>query len=295
LELLQSFDADVDIKIGEFRTPSLRLFGFGFEALLSDGALEIGNLSFANRRGSSLSMSASLIPNDSAGADFEFAANGEDIVMAIRVETEEDLQQLPPIQLDTKLTANGKTIRELAGTSSGYFQMVGGEGRIPTGSFGFLTQDFLSELIGTINPFTKSDPYTHYECAVVTLQFDDGVINSDPAFVQQTDKLRIFANTKIDLKTESLDANFKMVPRKGLGVSLSNLVNPYVKVTGTLGKPALVLDPKGVLVEGSVAVATAGLSILAKGIKDRYFSEKDPCAKVLEDTAKEIEARKRGE
>jgi len=30
-------------------------------------------------------------------------------------------------------------------------------------------------------------------------------------------------------------------------------------------------------------VATAGLSLLAKGLKDRYLSEKDPCGKAVEE------------
>ena len=72
-----------------------------------------------------------------------------------------------------------------------------------------------------------------------------------------------------------------MTPQKGLGLSISGLVNPYIKLTGTLGNPALVVDPESILVEGSVAVATAGISILAKSFKDRFLSGKDPCGKAL--------------
>jgi hypothetical protein len=117
------------------------------------------------------------------------------------------------------------------------------------------------------------------------------VVEGQPALVQQTDKLRIFANVNVDLKTEKLDASFKMTPRKGLGISLSGLVNPYIKLTGTLGKPALVLDPEGVFIEGGVAVATAGLSILAKSFKDRFLSEKDPCGKALAESDEKYRTR----
>ena len=203
--------------------------------------------------------------------------------MAVRVDTEEDLQKLPLLQMRADLTARGETARDLAASMDGDIRVVGGEGRVPTGSLGFLTQDFMTELIGAINPFTKSDPYTNVECAAMLLHFGDGVLESDPVLVLQTDKLRMFANTKIDLTTESLDANFRMEARKGLGISLSSLVNPYIKVTGTLAKPALVIDPEGVLITGGVAVATVGLSLLAKNLKNRFFSEKDPCSKALAD------------
>jgi hypothetical protein len=160
-------------------------------------------------------------------------------------------------------------------------RVIGGAGLAPNQGNALLTQDFVAEVLGAINPFTKSDPYTNVTCTVILLKFVDGVINGNPAFVRQTKKLRIIANAKIDLKTEKVDADFKMIPQKGLGLSISNLVNPYIKITGTLGSPALVIDPESVLIEGGVAVATAGISVLAKGLKDRFFSGKDPCGKAL--------------
>ena len=82
-----------------------------------------------------------------------------------------------------------------------------------------------------------------------------------------------------------------MTPQKGLGLSITSLVNPYVRLTGTMGKPSLVLDAESVLIEGGVAVATAGLSILAKGVKDRFFSGKDPCGTAVAEFDEKQEAR----
>ena len=82
-------------------------------------------------------------------------------------------------------------------------------------------------LINTINPFAQADPHTNVNCSVVLLQFTDGVMTGHPALVQQTEKLRIFANMRIDLKTEDLDADFRTIPQKGLGISVSNPGNPF--------------------------------------------------------------------
>jgi hypothetical protein len=292
LELLQSFDADIDIRIDKLHTRSFQLLGFDLDALVSAGALHIQDLSLNGPRGGLLTFSGNLTPIESGGADFALTADGKDLVLGLRSKNAEDLQRLPLFEVRADLAANGATVRDLAGSMDGYIRVAGGAGRIPSGALSFLAQDFLTELISSINPFTKSDPYTNFECAVILLHFYDGVIEADPVFVQQTDKLRIFANTKIDLKTEKLDANFRTVPRKGLGLSLSNLINPYIKVTGTMGKPAVVIDPEGVLVEGGVAVATAGLSILAKSFKNRFLSDKDPCGTALADADKKIAARK---
>ena len=291
LQLLRSFEADVEVDAGEIRTRSLTMLGLDLDATVSNGALKIQRMTYASPRGGYLTLSSDLIPNESGGADFRLSADGKDLDLGIRAKTEEELQHLPPFALRAELAASGETVRELAGSMDGYVRLVGGAGRVPSGSLSLFTQDFATELINAVNPFTKSEPFTRVDCAVILLHFDEGVVEGRPAIVQQTDKLRIFANTRIDLKTEKIDADFKMTPRKGLGISLSGLVNPYIKLTGTLGSPSLVVDPESVFIEGGVAVATAGLSILAKSFKDRFLSEKDPCGKALAESDEKYRVR----
>ncbi|MCH8334850.1 MAG: hypothetical protein IIC61_03065, partial [Proteobacteria bacterium] len=281
LQFLRSFDANVNVEMDTVRGRSVEVRELNLEASVSAGALNIRNLSFTSLRGGSLTLSADLIPDGLGGADFRLVADGKDLIVGLRVKTEADLQQLPLLELRAELAASGETIRDLAGSMDGYVRVVGGPGRVPAGSLTFFTQDFITELANTINPFTKSDPYTNVQCTVLLLQLDDGVVKGSPAFVRQTDKLRIVANTTIDLKSEKLEADFKITPQKGLGLSISGLINPYIKLTGTLGKPALVIKPESILIEGGVAVATAGLSVLAKSFKDRFLSGKDPCGKAL--------------
>ena len=56
----------------------------------------------------------------------------------------------------------------------------------------------------------------------------------------------------------------------------------------------LALDKEAALVEGGAAVATGGITILAKGLKDRFFSDKDPCGTAVANAEKqfaELEAK----
>jgi len=290
-ELLRSFDADINLVMGEIRTRDAAIDGLEIDAAVANGALIIERLAVDGRRLGTLEMTAALNPGSPGEADFNLTVEGEDLVLGLRARTDEELQQLPTFDLHANLTAKGGTIRELAGSLDGYIRLVGRAGRVPSGSLSFFTQDFVTELANAINPFTKSDPYTNVQCTVILMHIDSGVIDSKPVFVQQTDKLRIIANANIDLNSEKILVDFKITPRKGLGLSISNLVNPYVKLTGTLGKPSLVLDAESVIIEGGVAVATAGLSILAKGLKDRFFSGKDPCGKALADADEKQAAR----
>jgi hypothetical protein len=91
----------------------------------------------------------------------------------------------------------------------------------------------------------------------------------------------------VDLNTEKLNVKFETAARKGIGVSAGDLVNPFVRIGGTMSSPRLAVDAKGAVVEGGVAVATLGLSILSKGMYGRWFSSKDPCGKFIEEAKKQ--------
>jgi len=43
------------------------------------------------------------------------------------------------------------------------------------------------------------------------------------------------------------------------------------------------MDPGGAVISGGAAVATGGLSIIAKAFHDRFLTAKDPCAKAVKE------------
>jgi hypothetical protein len=212
---------------------------------------------------------------------FWIRAYGRNLKLGLPAMTASELDALPPYDFDLALITSGANPRQLASSANGYLKVSAGSGRIRAGAMRLFTQDFLYELLSTVNPFVKSDPYTELKCMVLLATAENGQIQGDPAFVAQSDRLNVFANAKINLADETLDADFNSVPMKGLGLSLSNLVNPYVKVAGTLAAPVLALDTESTLIQGGAAVATGGISILALGLKDRFFSDKDPCGTAI--------------
>ena len=112
---------------------------------------------------------------------------------------------------------------------------------------------------------------------IPTRRVEAGQVVGEPIFVLNGSRLNIFANAHSDLGTEKLKVDFTTVPQKGLGISMTTLINPFIMVTGTLAQPTLTLDAESTLVKGGVAVVTGGLSILATSFKNRYLSPKDPC------------------
>ncbi len=291
MDALAKLEASVDFNFGEVVLKQRALKNVLLEASLHDGALLVTKFNFANTVGGSLSGAFSLRPVD-GGGDLLLDVQGAGLTMGLPAESPEDLAALPTFDLDTVLAGKGRTIRELAGSLGGYVRLTSGEGRIHSSAMRYFTSDFLSEVLTTVNPFTKTDPYNSVKCTAILLAANDGVISGKPAAVMQTDRIQIFASATIDLKTEKLDADIKTVPQKGLGMSFSDLINPYTKLSGTLASPLLILDPKSALIEGGAAVATGGISFVAMRFKDRFLTAKDQCGKAIEESNAEFTAQR---
>jgi hypothetical protein len=101
--------------------------------------------------------------------------------------------------------------------------------------------------------------------------------------------LSIISGGTINLDSEILDLGFETQVRKGIGISAGMAVHPFVKLGGTLAAPSIELDPTGTVVSGSIAVATLGLSLVAKSLWGRFFSDQKFCAK----TKKSMEEMKK--
>jgi len=194
--------------------------------------------------------------------------------------------RLRRFDVDLQLLGSGATLREVAASLDGQFRLVGGPAKVSPGVMDQLYGDTFSRVVGVINPFVKTDPTVNLVCTVAPLFLKSGKASSAPTFISLTDKLNVIAYGTVDLRTERLDLNFKTEARKGIGLSAAQLINPYIKLTGTLAKPQVTLDPKGTLVSGGAAVLTAGLSILVSTAWNRAFREKDPCAAVLAEADK---------
>ena len=101
--------------------------------------------------------------------------------------------------------------------------------------------------------------------------------------------MTVLGDGVIDFKTEKLKLDWITKPRKGIGISASMFTNPYIRLGGTMSNPALEMKPAEALATTGVAVATMGISLVAKGLLDRITAEKKVCEKALKEL-KEMEA-----
>lgn len=279
---LSKLDASIDVKVAQLNLREGDISELEMAVTLRDGALTVDNITFIGAHNGRAHALGGLKPS-AAGASAFARISGHNVALGLPAMNPADLAALPTFDVDIALSGKGRTLRDLAGGLNGYARIVGGRGKLKSNAMKAFTNDFFYELISTLNPFVAQDSYTNLHCVALLATVEDGRLKGKPLLVMESDQLNIFANARIDMKSEKVDVNFNTVPQKGLGISLSNLVNPYVKMYGTLANPALTLDPESTLIEGGAAVATGGISILVKGFYDRYLTAQHPCDDAVAD------------
>jgi uncharacterized protein involved in outer membrane biogenesis len=287
LAWLQAADADVAIRIDRLYLRAMRFRDLAVDVHLEEGRLEIERAAAAGRGEGRMTGSLLLEPiHDGYRLETDIS------LRQIRLDPPEAVTQLlqrPPIDIDIDFEAVGASPHELAGSTNGTVQLVIGTGIFDSSMLDLVTADILLTLLNAFNPFAKEDPTTELQCGVALLSISDGIAKLEPmAF--QSDKMTLLGEGKINLETEKLNLSWVTKPRKGIGVSASMITNPYIKLGGTLSNPSIELKPLEAMTSTGVAVATMGISLVAKGLFDRVTAEKKVCKKALE----EIGARSDG-
>ena len=283
LDLLRvkGFTGDAQVSIGLLQ---------GFWHPLSDVSIDVSHVQsgtelktfrFLTPEGGNLQLDGTIAFDEDLVADATLFANGSQLVIGIPKAPGKDLSTLPKYDLRTRLHSKGSTSRELAANLDGYFYLAMGAGQIENTGYNHLTNSFFQELTDLLNPFRKEEDSTKINCAAVFSQVALGKVAGKPSVVVDTPKLKIFADSRINLGSEKLEATFKTVPQKGLGLSMSSLVNPFIGVSGTLSNPSISLNPSGTVVEGGMAVITGGLSMLARSAYNRLSSIGNVCARQI--------------
>jgi hypothetical protein len=283
VERLQGLSLHASLRVDEWVAASGRFRDIRLDGTVVDGGLVIEQFGALGARGE-VSGRLSYTPVD---GDYRFEAevDGKRFLFAAPESTPEQIEAAPRFDIEARLGSVGMTVHGLLHTLDGHLIISGSPGVVPTDSgwlMNMITGDFVYQVLNTINPLAKEQNTMRMDCTVVLVDADKGRLTGDPLLVMQTDRLNLFVTGKIDLATEALDVSLNTQQRKGLGLSIGEMLHPYTKITGTLAAPRLVVDPKGTLVEGGAAAITGGLTLIAKGLKGRFFSDRKPCEAALE-------------
>ena len=277
-DAMRKLNASVAIDVGELQREELHVKAITLKAELQDGALRLHDAGFEAGDGW-LRARGALEPADGVGKA-TLAAKAEGLTFGYI-----GLGVSPATRtgFDINLETTGPDLRALAGNANGVVFLDGRNFTVPNNTFlRRLYGDLLNEILETINPFSTTDTETTISCIVLPVEINNGKLGVNPEALVRTDRLRIVSDASINLKTERIEMSFRTTPRRGITISAGELLNPFVMVVGTLAAPRLAVDATGTLISGGAAVATGGLSILARATWDRLVRSRTPCETAAE-------------
>ena len=285
---LDAFQADASIKIGELIGLPRPVLAVDILASMGRDGIRIEKAEAANERGGISTLTAELVDDPDGVPTFSLRIDGTDLVLGIPKAPSEDINTLPPYYIKLRLNGSGHSSRELAASLDGYLNVTMSEGKVLNAGLDRITNSFLQELSDALNPFQEQQESTNINCGAVFATVNSGKVSGKPAVVVDTPNVKIFADAAADLSTEKIQLQFKTVPQKGLGFSMSSLINPYIEVTGTLADPRLSLNPGNTVVAGGLAYVTGGISILIRNVLDRMSTSGNVCAARLKEANEEM-------
>jgi uncharacterized protein involved in outer membrane biogenesis len=271
---LQAADIKIDLAIDRLQTRSLVVSDVRIGTNLVDGALRIDPVSVTDVDGN-VSGWLSLVPSDGMHS-LDASLVLENLHIGLTELRRQDRALLPAISGEVRLRGAGRSLHELMASSNGTVALRQGPGRIRNGIGGRIFGDIALTIIRTLNPLREKQEYSEFDCGIYDANIADGIVTIDN-FVVQTTTITTLVVGDVKLGAEKIDLTIHAKPREGLGISLGGVANSFLKLGGTLKAPVLQVDAQGTLVTGGIAVATGGISLLAKGLLDRVSAAADIC------------------
>ena len=285
LEVLQRANVDLRWTIDEVVLTLSRLNDFDLGIQLVDGRVDLDPIEASVDSGGDLVGRLALEPH---GDGIRVGTNLRVDQFLFNLASDDgDPDSWTPFDVELELDAVGRSPHELASTVSGEMLVTVGEGRMKNSLIDLIVADVLVKLLEALNPFRKEEPYTRIECGVFSARLTDGVARLEPLALQ-TDKMTMIGDGWIRFDSEKLTLDWVTKPRKGIGLSASTFTNPYIRLGGTLSKPNIEMKPLDAIGTTGAAVATAGLTLLARGLWDRITAEQNACLQAVKKMEKQV-------
>jgi len=275
---------DLDLQIDKLYLENTTLQDVTLGFLLSDQLLELKPISLKGERGGQF-VGEYVLDGRGDTPHLRLNLHGEDVRLGLASAPGQDPSTFPPMEIEVALEGTGTTRHEVAASLNGKLRAYLGSGQYASAGLDRLFTDFITEFFTLLNPFHKTSTTTQLECAVLGADAKAGIVKVFP-LIYHTQYLTTISQGTVNLDTEKIDLAFNSKPRKGLGLSAGTIINPFIKLGGTLAAPAVQLDPAGTITSGGLAVATLGISLLAKSMADRFLSSNDPCGDARKEIAK---------
>ncbi len=285
LDALASKDLQIKLDIGEIRYWQDSITDLVLDLEQQNGSLNVSQLSYEAPRGS-LNASLSINPTVADQADVKIDLSTKEFGFNLSGLPDEKLDQIPVFDIDFHGRGKGSNVREVAGTLNGSLYVASKGGNAENVDLRLLETFIFDQIFSVLMPKSQEKFDTQFSCIATNLQISDGLVTTSPAIAFTSQKVAVVTNGTLDLKTEKMNFNFNSTPTNALQISPGEMFHPYILISGTLAKPAVGVDPGKAALHGGAAIATLGISVLAKGLIDRAGNAIPVCEEILNNPPK---------
>lgn len=278
LQWLKDYDAELQLQLSNITTPYNHLIRGSANASLGDGVLQLrhGALSFAGDNHLTINAKA-----DHRRAlpifDLRLAIDGKDYGKL-------GLSSFAAIdkgrgKLQLAASSAGSNVADIAAKLDAKLDIKIINLEAQGNALNIIGSDILSETIDKLNPFSDTKDSTKIECLAVHFGGDNGKLVSEDGIALETAATKIIGTGKINLAKEKISFGVSPIARKGVGVNIGAAAS-LVRLEGSLAKPKVVADPKGMFTSSlatGAAIYTGGLSVLAQGLIKRALYSGSAC------------------
>ncbi len=182
-----------------------------------------------------------------------------------------------PMKIAAKLSGSGESMRALAASINGSFDVRMGRGVLHSVRAGEAEAKMTAAFSGA-----KESPQIEFECAGFALPFRDGRATAERLIGVSTTASSLLTSGYVDLRSEELDLRGRLRSKAGVGLSA---IAGDMKITGPIRQPHMALDesatPKAIA-RGAAAIATLGLSVIGTAKADSEEARRsNPCETVF--------------
>ena len=284
--LLKSVNADVKLNVAQ---------------LIIDQAIQAENVSLAAKLQNGLLNAQPLTLNFGGGEiDASLSANASNDNVSVKLTSKNmKLQNLHQdfvvknaksfgivsggnLDLDINLSGSGKTYRQLVNNLNGKVIAIAGESVIQTGKLDFLSGNFITQLLKTLNLSSDKIRNIDMTCAVVRADIGGGKAVFPKGIVLNAKQLNLVSDGSINLVNDKIDFGIHPFSGKVVDTNLAQALSSFIKVKGSLTNPKIALNDVQAVQALIGVAATGGTAYL--GSKLVMDADSSPCYTALAGT-----------
>ncbi|GJL82110.1 MAG: hypothetical protein DHS20C01_17440 [marine bacterium B5-7] len=280
VEFLNKIDLDLKAGINEFHFGDLPLEKIQIKVDGSNGVVNVLSHQILFEGDSTLDLKVD-VRSEKPRVDIDFKASAVNPGRFVK-SGNNDHQYSGDVDIDIALKGVGNSQNAIVSSGTGYLILTVNKALLPDSKLDLLSASIVMEVLRLVNPFKKQQQGMKIECGLIAWKIGNGFAVADKTIVIKGDRLFLLGEGKINLSDESLEMVFIPKAQEGLGFNTSGLMK-FIGVGGTLSKPVIRPDAKGLLKSGAsigAAWLSGGMSLLLQNMFDRVTAGSRECERV---------------